>query len=106
MNNKDLIKKLKKARKLIETGEHWTQEESFKDKNDKPLYAEDIKNAVKFCAIGAMLKSKMYDNCQYVVRDSCLELFGSKFIHEINDKIGLDAVLSCFDYTIDKLEAK
>jgi hypothetical protein len=106
MTIKEKIKILKKARKKIETGEHWANGCYCTNKFDLPtdLFSLD---AVNFCVMGAIYNQVGNTNALpfQSLNFAAKLLYEKDYITDVNDKIGLDAVLSCIDYNIDQLEA-
>lgn len=85
------VSKLRRARALIASGERWA-----------PGAWAPIDT---LCAIQAL---QAVDGSDWI-RDllwAAQELYGTDSIVHVNDRIGLDAVLACYDYAIDRAEAE
>lgn len=83
-------RELEQGRAIIADGSGWMQG-ALKDKD-------------RYCAIGALYSFSSSTEARRLLNRASYELYGC-CIADANDKIGLDAALSCYDWAIDQAGA-
>ncbi len=103
------INLLKQARELIADGTHWCTGGFAIDKHNNLTQCSGS-DAVKFCAIGAIFKfieqrhnngDLLHHNLEIDEVEKAAKKLFNKSIYTVNDRLGLENVLICYDYVIN-----
>ncbi|SRR3990167_10222525 len=85
MNNRNVLRHLKRAVKLIEQG--WTQGSNARDKNGLPIIKSGSKKAVSWCCSGALSAT---DNGDYSLFQASRSFLESIFPNNLYKTLGYD----------------
>lgn len=104
MSNRELRKRLKKARALIADPKHWTQRALARDRHRHEVDPTSPK-ADRFCALGACVSAGLPEKTSSRLLRKCL---GTDVVHTNDGGGGLSrreahkAILDAFDCAIEK----
>lgn len=99
------IELIKKARNKIYFKKHWTQGAAAKNKDGEVVEVHD-RNAVCWCAMGALVVVCPTERHFRSIRDIIYEVICAKSIININDQKGHAAVIRIFNKAIKILTLK
>lgn len=102
------IKSIMKARDIISNINNWCQGSFATDVNGKYVTSTQDNNANRFCAVGALWRSrkdlpypKLVPKVELEkLEEAARKLFGNS-IYWVNDYLGHEEVLACYNYTIN-----
>ena len=104
VRDKEVVKTLKKAKKLLKSG--WTKLASARNKYGNPV-SIDCKNAVRFCASGAVLRSTQDEATQNRIY-GLFDILLRESIVAYNDRyhVSKNDILDVFDKAIKNASSK
>lgn len=113
----NVLERLKAGRARIADKDHWTQGTYARDEEGYSLDVYKVSKGYSFCGMGALVADRpvvsgydqefrFYDDAVGALQNAKDKLHPTPFgsIITLNDEVGYEAVMSCYDKAIQDLE--